>query len=319
VSAFIGQDLTAAKELLEKGELVAIPTETVYGLAANALNAEAVLKIFEVKNRPHFDPLIVHLAAMVDMYKWALDVPEIARILAEKFWPGPLTILLKKNEMIPDLVTSGLDTVGLRMPNHLLTLNLLRSLEFPLAAPSANPFGYISPTSAAHVHEQLGDQLRYILDGGLSEVGVESTIVDCSAHELRVLRLGGISLEELEEVVGTSLEVQTSSSKPNAPGMLLSHYAPRKPMVLGDIPILLTQFSSQKIGILSFKEIYPKYNNQVLSVNGDLREAAHHLFGALRKLDNENVDVILCELLPEEGLGRAVNDRLRRAAYMNEE
>jgi L-threonylcarbamoyladenylate synthase len=315
VSAFIGQNLTAAKELLEKGELVAIPTETVYGLAANALNTDAVLKIFEVKNRPHFDPLIVHVASIKDLDKWAIEIPQIARTLAHKFWPGPLTILLKKNEIISDLVTSGLDTVGLRMPNHALTLDLLRSLDFPLAAPSANPFGYISPTSAVHVQDQLGNQLQYILDGGPSEVGVESTIVDCSGDELRVLRLGGISLEELEEVVGTTIKIQTSSSKPDAPGMLLSHYAPRKPLVLGDIEKLISEYSNQKIGVLSFKEIYPKYNNQILSIKGDLREAARNLFGALRKLDSENIDLIVGELLPEEGLGRAVNDRLRRAAH----
>ncbi len=315
MSALIGQDLIAAKELLEKGELVAIPTETVYGLAANALNPEAVLKIFEVKNRPHFDPLIVHVSSISDLEKWADHVPEIARTLANKFWPGPLTLLLRKNERIPDLVTSGLETVGLRMPNHILTLDLLKSLEFPLAAPSANPFGYISPTSAVHVQDQLGDQLGYILDGGISDVGVESTIVDCSGDELRVLRLGGVSLEEIEEIVGTSLKVQISSSKPNAPGMFLSHYAPRKPLVLGDIDKLILQYLPQKIGILSFQKSYPKYNNQILSATGNLREAARNLFGALRKLDAENSDIIVGELLPEEGLGRAVNDRLRRAAH----
>src|SRR6478735_1162446 len=191
--AEIGKDIVLAKQLLENGDLVAIPTETVYGLAGNALSATSVAKIFSTKNRPQFDPLIVHVPSLEKAKDYVSEVPDFAKALTEKFWPGPLTLLLKKKTVIPDLVTSGLDTVGIRCPDHSLTRDLLTSLDFPLAAPSANPFGYVSPTEPSHVNEQLGQKIKYILDGGVCPVGIESTIVGFENEGPVVYRLGGLS------------------------------------------------------------------------------------------------------------------------------
>jgi L-threonylcarbamoyladenylate synthase len=314
MSAIVSLDILQAARLLHSGALVAIPTETVYGLAANALNADAVVRIFETKNRPVFDPLIVHVKDAAEVEKFAQKVPEHARLLIDKFWPGPLTLVLKKSRLIPDIVTSGLDTVGLRMPNHPLTLQLLRETGFPLAAPSANPFGYISPTSAQHVVDQLGEKIPLILDGGPCTVGVESTIVDCSGSVPIVRRLGGISMEALAEVVGEIELLNHDENTPNAPGMLLSHYAPRKKMFLGNIHDLLHEYPNN-VSILSFKDQYYNFNNIRLSESGDLHEAARNLFTALRKLDADSSDVIIAESVPDYGIGRAINDRLRRAAH----
>lgn len=314
MSEIFSQDILLAAHLLRQGKLVAIPTETVYGLAANALNADAVIRIFETKNRPHFDPLIVHICAAEDAKRYADEIPEFAQRLMEKFWPGPLTIVLKKNKIVPDVVTSGLDSVGIRMPNHPLTLALLRETGFPLAAPSANPFGYISPTSAQHVFDQLGEKIPMILDGGKCEVGVESTIIDCSGEVPVLLRPGGISTESIAEVAG-QVEIRTNEeSTPNAPGMLLSHYAPRKKLVIGNIHELLMDHR-ENISILSFRDQYYNYTNIRLSESGDLHEAARNLFSALRELDADPSEIILAEFVPDYGIGRAINDRLKRAAH----
>jgi L-threonylcarbamoyladenylate synthase len=215
--AEIGTDLSKARKLLLNGELVSIPTETVYGLAANALNADAVARIFTVKDRPSFDPLIVHVPdlEMVDLYVEAIPVK--ARKLARLFWPGPLTLVLPKKPIIPDLVTSGMDTVGIRCPDHALTRDLLRSLSFPLAAPSANPFGYVSPTKPEHVEEQLGEKIHYILDGGECTIGIESTIIGFDNEMPVVYRLGGLSLEKIQSVVGKVTMALNSSSNPRRP------------------------------------------------------------------------------------------------------
>lgn len=314
MKAEISQDIIKAKHLLQTGELVAIPTETVYGLAANALNTDAVLKIFETKNRPHFDPLIVHVSSIEQAKALVEDLPSNARLLAEKFWPGPLTLLLKKKQIIPDLVTSGLDTVGIRMPSHPLTLELLRTLDFPLAAPSANPFGYISPTSAKHVAAQLGDKINLILDGGESDVGVESTIIDCTHENPVVVRLGGLGVEKIESIVGKVEVNTTSSSKPSAPGLLISHYAPRKPFFLGSIEDLSKQNSDKKVAIISFQGNSNSVLHKVLSEEGSLHEAAHNLFKVMRELDESDAEIIIAERVPNHGLGRAINDRLNRAA-----
>ena len=314
----IGTDLHAAAELLSTGQLVAIPTETVYGLAANALDASAVLQIFAVKQRPAFDPLIVHVSSVAALENYAAEVPAVAMALAEKFWPGPLTLVLPKKEVIPDLVSSGLPTVGLRMPAHPLTLSLLQQLPFPLAAPSANPFGYISPTTARHVYDQLQDKIPYILDGGPCTVGVESTIVGFEGGEVVVYRLGGLTLEELRKVAPFARLQLHTSSDPKAPGMLLSHYAPRKPFYTGDIDELVEQHKGKRIAVLTFQRLVPSFPGlvatEVLSGNGHLAEAAMHLFAAMRRLDALDVDVILSETVPAEGLGLAINDRLRRAS-----
>jgi len=312
--AEIGTDILKAKTLLEAGELVAIPTETVYGLAGNALNASAVTRIFEVKDRPQFDPLIVHVPDIRKAGSYVTDIPEKARLLAEHFWPGPLTLLLKKKSIIPDLVTSGLDTVGIRCPDHALTLALLTSLSFPLAAPSANPFGYVSPTRPEHVDEQLGDKIHYILDGGNCEVGIESTIVGFENDDAIVYRMGGLSIEAIEETIG-KVKIEThSTSNPKSPGQLKSHYAPAKKVFIGKIEELLQQYPAHHAGLLTFQEDFNSPYQFILSPGGTLEEAAQNLFIALRAFEKMEIDVILAELVPDIGIGRAINDRLRRAA-----
>lgn len=301
-----------------QGDLIGLPTETVYGLAANALNPDAVLKIFRVKNRPSFDPLIVHTDSVDKVQTFVTAIPELARRLAERFWPGPLTILLPKKPIIPDLVTSGLETVAIRIPNHPMALRLLSILDFPLAAPSANPFGYISPTTARHVSEQLGNRIPYVLDGGSAQVGIESTIIGFAEGGPIVYRLGGMSLEKLEALVGKVSVRSHSTSNPKAPGMLSSHYAPRKPLLLKTPAQALVNYKPERIGVLAFEEITPLVpveHQQILSLAGDISEAAKNLFAAMRALDAFDIDVIVTELLPETGLGRAINDRLRRAAF----
>ena len=316
--AVIGQDIKQAKESLDKGNLVAIPTETVYGLAANAFDEESVLKIFEAKNRPSFDPLIVHVSSFSFAEKITEEIPESAKKLAKAFWPGPLTLVLKKNDSIPLSVTSGMDTVAVRVPNHPLTLQLIKSLDYPLAAPSANPFGYTSPTQVFHVNNQLGNEVDYILDGGNCKVGIESTIVSCLDGKIEVLRLGGVTVEEIEKVLGSSVdEIRISSNQPEAPGMLTSHYSPGKKIIIGNIDHNLRKFPRARVGVLSFKRTFKNLNitKQVaLSPKGDMKEAAKNLFGAMRKLDSRAVEFILAEEVPDEGLGKAINDRLLRAS-----
>ena len=317
--AQIGIDIDQAQVFLKSGQLVGIPTETVYGLAGNALDPEAVALIFETKNRPSFDPLILHTSALERVGEFVENFPEPLRELAEKFWPGPLTLLLPRKSIVPDLVTSGLDRVAVRVPNHPLTARLLTSLEFPLAAPSANPFGYISPTQALHVEAQLGDKIPYILDGGACQVGLESTIVGMEEGQVVIYRLGGLDISEIEKVVGKVKVKDHSSSNPAAPGQLDSHYAPRKPFILGNIETLIAQKRAEGVdfAVLSFSESFeriPRERQIALSQSEDLHEAAQNLFAAMRKLDETDVEVILAELMPETGLGRAINDRLRRAA-----
>ena len=310
----IGTEIKTARDLLLQNEVVAIPTETVYGLAGNALSEMAVSKIFEAKNRPHFDPLIVHVGQVSDVELYVEEIPELAFNLMENFWPGPLTVLLPKKTCIPDLTTSGLQEVGIRIPNHPITLELLRSLPFPLAAPSANPFGYISPTSAEHVEDQLGEKISYILNGGKCAVGLESTVLRVQHNELEILRLGGISVEDLQRFTSNIRIQQHSSSSPASPGMLSSHYAPRKPIYIGNIRELMHSFSSQKISVLSFKEDFQVSAQRILSRSGNFTEAASNFFAFMRELDLLDVDVILAEFLPDENLGRAINDKLKRAS-----
>ncbi|HMI67813.1 MAG TPA: L-threonylcarbamoyladenylate synthase [Cyclobacteriaceae bacterium] len=313
----IGKDINKAIALLEAGELVAIPTETVYGLAGNALDTTAITKIFVAKNRPYFDPLIVHVPSLQRAEQVVRSIPEKALILSNLFWPGPLTILLDKKQIIPDLVTAGLDTVGIRCPRHPLTLELLQKINFPLAAPSANPFGYVSPTRPEHVSEQLGDKISYILDGGPCPIGIESTIVGFEDDQTIVYRLGGLSLESIEDAIGGVSVQGHSSANPKAPGQLNSHYAPRKQLVLGTFPQLFKTYGQVQVGTLSFKTLFQeveKRNQIVLSPSGNLEEAARNLFSGLRELDKMEVSIILAEEVPDIGIGKAINDRLRRAA-----
>lgn len=313
MTARTGNDPAEAARLLRAGELVAIPTETVYGLAANAFDADAVLRIFEVKRRPSFDPLIVHVGGMSTLAEVVREVPDDAQRLIDRFWPGPLTLVLPKSERIPDVVTSGLDTVGVRMPAHPLALEVLRSLDFPLAAPSANPFGYVSPTTAQHVMDQLAHEIPFILDGGPCAVGVESTIIGWEKGTPVLLRPGGVPMEAVAEALGRAV-AHPSGTTAVAPGMLASHYAPNKRVIVGDVPSLLREHRGQRVGVISFSRDHGAAINEVLSPSGDLHEAARNLFTAMRRLDAGNAGLIVAEVFPEEGLGRAINDRLRRAS-----
>ena len=315
--SIIGTDMDRAAAWLKHGQCIGFPTETVYGLAANALHAAAVVQIFEIKNRPAFDPLIVHVHDIGQVEQYVSAFPAPLQQLAAAFWPGPLTILLPKRDIIPDLVTSGLPRVALRVPAHPMAQALLAQLPFPLAAPSANPFGYISPTTAQHVADQLGGKIPYILDGGACSVGVESTIVGWEHGQVTVYRLGGMAVEDITNIVGR-VEVQLNqSSNPAAPGMLKSHYAPRKPLLLDRVAENLEQYRTQRIGFIAFDQmrVHPAIQQQiVLAPDGETRTAAQHLFAALRTLDNADIDLIIAETMPDSGLGKAINDRLRRAA-----
>jgi L-threonylcarbamoyladenylate synthase len=297
---------------------VAIPTETVYGLAANALDAAAVLQIFEAKQRPHFDPLICHVRSVGAISAWVAEFPAPLRALAEAFMPGPLTLLLPKSALISDLVTSGLDRVAVRVPAHPVAQAVLELLDFPVAAPSANPFGYVSPTTAQHVMDQLAGKLPYILDGGACLVGIESTIVGMEADQVTVYRLGGLSIESIEAVVG-EVNVQVNhSSNPKAPGQLKSHYAPRKPLILCDLDqinvLVRPELRQALIGFDAYSDALPLASQHLLSPARDMGEAAQQLFHLLRVLDGMDIDQIIAVRLPNEGLGRAMNDRLKRAA-----
>ena len=319
VNTIIGTDIKQAASLLKANRLVAIPTETVYGLAGNALDENVVLSIFKTKDRPEFDPLIVHIGDISQVEKYAQDIPDAAYVLMNKFWPGPLTLLLHKKNNIPDLVTSGLNTVALRMPNHAMTLELLRSLDFPLAAPSANPFGYISPTTARHVADQLSGKIPYILDGGDCEVGIESTIIGFENDVCTVYRLGGMSVDAIESAIGKVTITTSGTSDPRAPGMLKSHYAPTKPVYFGELQQLISKHSLKHAAVLCFTGDDHEFPHGVpvytLSPHGSTEEAAKYLFAALRNFDQSEAHFLLAEKFPDKGLGKAINDRLLRASY----
>ncbi|RIH86054.1 L-threonylcarbamoyladenylate synthase [Calidithermus roseus] len=307
------ENLEKAARILRSGGLVAFPTETVYGLGANALDAEAAARIFEVKQRPTFDPLIVHVASREMLQQVAAEVSPQAEALIERFWPGPLTLVLPKAPAVPGIVTAGLPTVAARMPDHPVALELLRCAGVPVAAPSANPFGYLSPTRAEHVARMLGDRVELILDGGLTTHGVESTIV-LLGEKPTVLRYGAIPLEELEPVTGPLALSVGESLKPLVPGQLPQHYAPRTPIRIARPEEVPTR-GRKKLGYLAFKDVPRGFGVvKVLSPTGDLREAAAHLFEALHQLDMLGLEAIYAEPVPEEGLGRAIMDRLKRAA-----
>ena len=316
----IGTNISTAVNFLQQNKLVAIPTETVYGLAANALNEEAVLSIFSVKQRPFFDPLIIHLPSIAHINNYAFLTDKRLLQLANTFWPGPLTLILPKKNNIPNIVTSGLSQVAVRIPNHSLTLQVLNLLNFPLAAPSANPFGYVSPTSAQHVSKQLGNKLNYILDGGNCSIGLESTIVGIENDTVCIYRLGGLAIEDIEKQIGKVELRINNSSNPKAPGQLKSHYAPKKPFYLGDITKLIIEHNTKKIGIMCFGDEPIKTENTIiynLSITKNINEAALNLFKFLRQADEDDIDILIAQLLPNQGLGMAINDRLKRAASID--
>lgn len=329
----IGTDVGRAAGSLRTGRLVAFPTETVYGLGAHALDPRAVVGIFEVKGRPRFDPLIVHVADRNRLPQLAADVPEKARLLAERFWPGPLTLVLPRTETVPDLVTAGLPTVAVRVPDHPLALEMLRTADLPVAAPSANAFGRISPTTAEHVAEQLGERIDYILDGGPCRVGVESTVLQIGEASATLLRPGGLPVEEIESVIGPvhvpgpSVSGEAEPQPEASPGRLPRHYAPRTPLrIVADAQALSSALEQEchadkarRLGLLTRQavaETTPFAVVEVLSPTGDLVEAAANFFAALRRLDAAGLDLIVALPFPEEGLGRALNDRLRRASHL---
>ncbi|WP_439480178.1 L-threonylcarbamoyladenylate synthase [Chryseobacterium aquaticum] len=313
----ITKDISKGIEALYKNELVALPTETVYGLAGNAYNESAIKKIFELKKRPLYNPLIVHSHSTEQLKEVAKEIPEKAKILAEKFWPGSLTLVLKKQDHISDLVTAGKDTVAVRVPQHLMALALLEQLDFPLVAPSANPFGSISPTSAQHVWDYFQDKLPVILDGGNCSNGVESTIVGFRSDTVVLYRHGSVSVEEIEQVVGKIEMVIHDNETPDAPGMLSKHYAPKTPAILTDyIEEEVLKNIGKNIGVLVFKDQLKRnetIHQEILSPEGNLKEASKNLYAALHRLDAMKLDIIIAERLPDYGLGITLNDRLSRA------
>jgi L-threonylcarbamoyladenylate synthase len=315
----IGKSLETACELLSSGEVVAIPTETVYGLAGNALNTEAVDKIYSIKSRPRNNPLILHIPGIDRLQDYVKDVPDLALKLAEKFWPGPLTLLLPKANHVIGEVTAGLPNLAIRVPAHPLTLNLLNMLSFPLAAPSANPYGYISPTNPAHVNSQLGEKIKYILDGGSCIRGVESTIVGFEDNCPVIYRMGAVTPGDIKTITGNVRLYQKQENKPLTSGMSLSHYSPKTSVYLTKNINGLNNISpSQNLGLLTFKDFYPiteRDKQVILSPAGDLDEAAKNLYEALHRLDSMQLDLIIAEYVPDEGIGTAINDRLTRAAH----
>jgi L-threonylcarbamoyladenylate synthase len=304
-----------AVAVLRRGGLVAFPTETVYGLGADAANDAAVTKIYRVKGRPAGHPLIVHIGAAAQLARWARDVPESARKLAERFWPGPLTLVLKRSPEVHDLVTGGQDTIGLRVPGHPLALELLRAFGGGIAAPSANKFGRISPTTAEHVRRDLGDEVDFILDGGPCEVGIESTIVDLSRGYPVLLRPGRVGASDIAAVIGVAPKPRDSDA-PRAPGMLEAHYAPRRPMRLvsgEELPQVAA--SANDAAVLAFRERPAGVAAALWLLASPAPDRyAHELYSNLRRLDEAAKSLILVERPPEDAAWEAVVDRLRRAA-----
>jgi L-threonylcarbamoyladenylate synthase len=308
-----GHDIEHAAHCIREGKLVAFPTETVYGLGADTLNPQAVAKIFELKERPSFDPLIVHIAHLDQMTTLVAEAdPRVFRI-AEKFWPGPLTIVMPKGPLVPEIVTAGLPTVGIRMPDNEIALELIRTSGRPIAAPSANKFGRISPTTAAHVKKQLPD-VDYILDGGKTTVGIESTIIRLTPSGFQILRNGFITREDLETVL--SFDDTPVVSDIAAPGMLKSHYSPRKKLLIADEATLATDRS--RAGLISFSGKFENDFAKVIRVSRtrDLKEYAVNVFEAMHSFeDDDTIEVILAEPVPDSGIGKAIMDRLRKAEF----
>ena len=323
--SIISKDISKAIALLTNEQLVAIPTETVYGLAGNIYSQKAINSIFETKKRPFFNPLIVHIHSADALSNIVETVPKKAQLLAAAFWPGPITLVLKKKAIIPDLITAGKDTVAVRVPNHPTTLELLRQLPFPLAAPSANPFSSISPTTAKHVEDYFKDHITMVLDGGACKSGIESTIIGFENEEPVIYRLGSTSIEAIEEIVGpvkiknlvTEQNLSQKEIAPDAPGMLERHYAPKTKIILtDDLNKSIKEHQDKKIGVLLYQKSIEDgmVSFQVtLSKKGDLAEAASHLYEALHQLDKQDIDLIIAEKFPDNGLGKSINDRLNRA------
>ena len=311
------EEIQKAANSLKEGNVVAIPTETVYGLAANAFNEDAVRKIFEIKGRPLFNPLIIHIKSLAFLEQLVYNIPPKALQLAHHFWPGSLTLILPKKEIVPNIITAGKNTVAVRVPNHPVTLALLNALDFPLAAPSANPFGTISPTEAKHVTDYFKEKIPMVLDGGICQNGIESTIIGFEFDEPVLYRLGSITVEEIEKIVGKITIKNKKEVAPDAPGMLSKHYAPKtKTFLETDINAFLKKHPNKKIGILLFNQRIENnefIHQQILSENGNFKQAAVNLYSAMHRLDKLGLDLIVAERFPEIDLGKSINDRLERA------
>jgi L-threonylcarbamoyladenylate synthase len=309
----IGTDVALAASLLKEGKLVAIPTETVYGLGANALDSKAIASIYTVKNRPTFNPLILHFASWEAAQPYVKEVPEEITRLASKFCPGPISFLLQKTDLVSDIVTAGSSHVVVRVPDHPVTLELLSLLDFPLAAPSANISNTVSPTSAQHVEDGLGAQIGYVLDGGESKIGVESTIVSFQDNHVSILREGGVSREDIQSL---GLIVKNNNTEAvQTPGQFKKHYATKKPIYLVEsIAEYLEKNSDKRCSALLYENSKVSCIAYLLSTNYDLEEIANNLFSTMRRADADDTDLILIEHIKEEGIGRAVADRIRRAS-----
>ena len=328
-------NIQTATQIIQNGGLVAFPTETVYGLGADALNPGAVLSLFEAKKRPLDNPPIVHVSNAMDTHKLAKKVPKKAELLMKQFWPGPLTLVFKRSSIVPKVTVAGLDTIAIRMPNHKVALALIKQSGRPIAAPSANLAGKPSPTTAEHVYEDLNGRIDAILDGGSTIIGVESTVVDLSIDPPLILRPGGTTYEALKGVLSeiklhpfVEAEEEVPLEKIKSPGMKHKHYAPRAEVVLveGSIPTVITKIKElsdyykqkgEKVGILATDETLTSYTADVVKSLGsrfNLPVVAKNLFSLLRDVDGKNVDVIISEGVPSEGIGLAIMNRLRKSS-----
>ncbi len=313
------KEIAHAVAVLKAGALVAFPTETVYGLGADASNAAAVRKVFAVKGRPADHPLIVHVADAVQLANWAREIPPAAHALAKKFWPGPLTLVLKRHDRVPDAITGGQDSVALRVPGHPVAQALLREFGGGIVAPSANRFGRVSATTAAHVREEFGDSVGCVLDGGACDVGIESTIVDCSRATPALLRPGSITPQELEAVLGKPLAAPDASA-PRVSGSLEKHYSPQTPVMLmeGDLVVELARSltrQGKRVAVLARTSLQPLVEGMVWKAAAhDVAGYAHDLYANLRELDHAGCDAILVEQPPDDAGWLAIRDRLNRAA-----
>lgn len=315
----ISTNLDLAAHILNEEGIIGLPTETVYGLAGNIFSEKAIKEIYAIKQRPLYNPLIVHIKSIEDLKTVAIEIPSIAIKLVNNFWPGPLTLLLKKKSSVPNIVTAGKPTVAVRMPNHPMAISLLKMIDFPLAAPSANLFGMISPTKAKHVDEYFKNKIKMVLDGGVCEKGIESTIIGFNNNEVIVYRLGAITIEEIESIAGVVKLFNKNDKAPEAPGMLSKHYAPITPLYFTEnLETYIHQFRDEKIGLLLFSKApknVPKNCVQIiLSPNENLKEAASKLYETLHQMDKMNLECIIAEKFPDEGLGKVINDKLVRAS-----
>lgn len=325
------KDIELAASLIKSGEVVAFPTETVYGLGANGLDEVAVRKIYKAKGRPSDNPLILHIANLEDLYVLVKEVPDIALKVMDKFWPGPLTIVFKKKDIVPDIISAGLDTVAIRMPENKIAKEIILKSGVPIAAPSANTSGRPSPTRAGHVIEDMKEKIPMIIDGGNTDVGLESTVIDLSSDTPMILRPGGISYEDLKELIPNLIEDKSILDEkfiPKSPGQKYRHYAPKSEMILfeGEIEDIVKEIKNKteiyqsqgkKVGIMGTEETKDFYTEGVVLVVGsrdDKATISSNLFQTIRSFDNKNVDIILGEAIDLEGIGKAIMNRMMKAA-----